>query len=115
MKKRIVFRIAAIIFGVFAIVLVGKGVMWYNWSHLTAEEKASKITERLASRLDLTIEQKEKVLALNLEKIKSFNEKDFWRSHHRKGDDRKTNPVYEEWRKEMKGILNDDQEKKMKW
>ena len=114
MKSKIVFRIAAIIFGVFAIISVGKGIMWYKWSHLTAQEKATKITERMSSRLDLTDEQQEKVLALNLEKVKSFDGKDFWKNHHEKGHHGKSNTVYEEWKKEMKTILNDEQEKKMK-
>jgi len=109
MKGKLVFRIVAIILGVFAIISIGKGVMWYRWSHLSVTEKAAKITDRMASRLDLTSEQKEKVLALNLEKIKSVGEKDFWRSHHKKAS-----PIYEDWKKEMKEILNDDQEKKMK-
>jgi hypothetical protein len=114
MKSNKVFKIAAIIFGVFAIISVGKGIIWYNWSHLTAEEKATKITERMASRLDLTIEQKEKVLALNLEKVKSWDEKDFWTNHQRRNHHGTSNPVYENWRKEMKEILNEEQEKKIK-
>jgi hypothetical protein len=59
MKSNKAFKIAAIIFGVFAIILVGKGIMWYRWSHLTAQEKATKITERMSSWLDLTKEQEE--------------------------------------------------------
>lgn len=81
MKSKMVFRIAAIIFGVFAVISVGKGIMWYKWSHLTVEEKATKITERMSSKLDLTDEQKERVLALNLEKVATFEGKDFWKQH----------------------------------
>jgi hypothetical protein len=113
MKSNKVFKIAAIIFGVFAVISVGKGIMWYRWSHLTAEEKAAKITERMVSRLDLSVEQKERVLALNLEKARTFDEKDFWKSYRGHGHHGEPNPVYEEWRKEMKEILNDEQEKKM--
>ena len=43
MKSNKVFKIAAIILGVFAVIGIGKGIKWYYWSHLTAEEKASKI------------------------------------------------------------------------
>ena len=114
MKSSKVFKIAAIILGVFAVISVGKGIMWYNWSHLTAEEKATKITERMANRLDLTTEQKEKVLALNLEKVRSFDEKTFRMSHHGKSHNGKPNPVYEKWKKEMKAILNEEQERKLK-
>lgn len=114
MKSNKVFKIAAIILGVFAVISVGKGIMWYKWSHLTAEVKATKITERMSSRLDLTTEQKEKVLALNLEKVKSWDDKDFWKSPHRKRHHGASNPVYENWRKEMKEILSDEQEKKMR-
>lgn len=105
-----VFRIAAIILSVFAVISVGKGIMWYKWSHLTAEEKATKITERMAGRLDLMARQRERVLALNLEKVKEFESKDFWKNNHK--HHRKSNPVYENWRNEMKGILNDEQERK---
>ena len=45
---------------------------------------------------------------------KSFDKKDFWKNHHGKDHHRKSNPVYEEWKKEMKTILNDEQERKMK-
>ena len=114
MKSIKFFKIAAIILGVFAVISVGKGIMWYSWSSLTVEEKAAKITERMANRLDLTTEQKEKVLALNLEKVKSFDKKDFWRSNHVKSHHGNSNPVYEEWKNEMKTILNDEQEKKLK-
>jgi len=109
MKGKLVFKIVAIILGVFAIISIGKGVMWYRWSHLSVTERAVKITDRMTSRLDLTSEQKEKVLALNLEKIKSIDGKDFWKNHHRKAS-----PIYEDWKKEMKEILNEEQEKKMK-
>jgi hypothetical protein len=68
----------------------------------------------MANRLDLTVEQKEKVLALNLEKIKSFDGKEFWKNHHGKGHHGKSNAAYEEWKKEMKTILNDEQEKRLK-
>jgi hypothetical protein len=114
MKSNKVFKIAAIILGVFAVISIGKGIMWYRWSSLTLEERATKVTERMANRLDLTTEQKEKVLSLNLEKIKSFDEKDFWKNHHRKDHLGKSSPVYEELKKGMKAILNDEQEKKMK-
>ncbi len=113
MKSNKVFKIAAIIFGVFAIISVGKGIMWYRWSHLTAQEKATKITERMSSWLDLTPEQEEKVLALNLEKVKTFDSKDYWKSNHKSGHDRKSSPAYENWKKEMKVILTDEQEKKL--
>ena len=108
MKRKIVFRIAAIILGVFAIVLVGKGINWYNWSHLTAQEKATKITERMAGKLDLTFEQKERVLALNLEKVAAFEGKEFCNN---RGE---SNPTYHEWRNEMKEILTDEQERVMR-
>ena len=113
MKSKMVFKIAAIIFGVFAVISVGKGIMWYKWSHLTVQEKATKITERMSSKLDLTDEQKEKVLTLNLEKVATFESKDFWKSH-KHGHHGKSNSAYQEWRNEMKEILNDEQEKKMK-
>ncbi len=114
MKSNKVFKIAAIVFGVFAIIGVGKGIKWYYWSHLTAEEKASKITERMASRLELTSEQKEKVLALNLEKVKAFESDDFWKNNQGHGHQFKSNPVYLKWKNELKEILNDEQEKKMR-
>lgn len=114
MKSNKVFKIAAIILGVLAVISIGKGIIWFRWSSLTLEERATKVTERMANRLDLTTEQKKKVLALNLEKIKSFDEKDFWKNHHVKGHHGKSNLVYEEWKKEMKEILNDEQERKMK-
>lgn len=87
--------------------------MWYKWSHLTAQEKATKITERMSSKLDLTEEQKERVLALNLEKVATYEGKDFWKGH-KKGHHGKSNHAYQEWRNEMKKILNDEQEKKMR-
>ena len=114
MKSNKVFKIAAIILGVFAVIGIGKGIKWYYWSHLTAEEKAGKITERMASRLDLTTEQKEKVLALNLEKVKEFEGKDFWKNNHGHGHHLKTSPLYKKWKNELKEILNDEQEKKMR-
>ncbi len=113
MKSNKVFKIAAIIFGVFAVISVGKGIMWYKWSHLTAQEKAAKITERMSSKLDLTYEQKEIVLALNLEKVATFEGKDFWKNH-KGGHHGKSSSAYQEWRNEMKEILTDEQEKKMK-
>ena len=113
MKSSKVFKIAAIVLGVFAIIGVGKGIKWYYWSHLTAEEKAGKITERMASRLELTSEQKEKVLSLNLEKVKVVKGKDYWRNNH--DHHFKSSLVYEDWKKQMKEILSDEQEKKLKW
>ncbi len=113
MKKKIVFRFAAIILGVFAIVLVGKGVNWYNWSHLTAQERATKITERMAGKLDLTFEQKERVLVLNLEKVVDFEGKEFCKNH-KHGHHGESNPAYQEWRNEMKEILTDEQERVMR-
>ena len=85
--------------------------MWYKWSHLTAQE--TKITERMSSKLDLTDEQKEKVLALNLEKVTTFEGRDFWKNH-RQEHHGKSNPTYQEWRNEMKEILTDEQGEKMK-
>ncbi|MEK6781982.1 MAG: hypothetical protein AABY93_09760 [Bacteroidota bacterium] len=114
MKSNKVFKIAAIIFGVFAVISIGKGIMCFKWSHLTVEEKATKITERMSSKLDLTAEQKEKVLALNLEKVKAFDDKNFWKNDHKHGPHGKSGPLYENWWKEMKEILNDEQEKKLK-
>ena len=108
-----VFKIVAIIFGVFAVISVGKGIMWYKWSHLTVQEKATKITERMSSKLDLTDEQKEKVLTLNLEKVATFESKDFWKGR-KHGHHGKSNLAYQEWRNEMKQILTDEQERKMK-
>jgi hypothetical protein len=113
MKSNKVFKIAAIIFGVFAIISVGKGIRWYKWSHLTAQEKATKITERMSSWLDLTSEQEEKVLALNLRKVKVFDDKGFWKSTHKRGYQGNSSLDYEDWEKEMKVILNDEQEKKL--
>ncbi len=113
MKSNKVFKIAAIIFGVFAIISVGKGIMWYRWSHFTSQEKATKITERMSSWLDLTAEQEGKVLALNLEKVKTFDNKDFWSREHKRGHHGKSSPAYENWKKEMQEILTDEQEKKL--
>ena len=97
MKSNKVFKIVAIIFGVFAIISVGKGIKWYYWSHLSAEEKAGKITERMASRLELTSEQTGKVLAVNLEKVKVVEGKDYWKNNH--DHHFKSSLVYEDWKK----------------
>jgi len=113
MKSNKVFKIAAIIFGVFAIISIGKGIMWYRWSGLTVEEKAIKITDKLTNRLDLTAEQKEKVLALNIEKVEEFGKTNFWKGNH--GHHGKSSEAYENWRNEMKDILTDEQEKKLNW
>ena len=114
MKKKILFRIAAITLGVFAIIGMGKGIMWYNWSHLTTQEKASKITNRMANRLDLTEAQKGKVMALNLKKMETLDAPEIWKNVHRHHEQHRSNPVYEQWKKELKEILTDEQEKKMR-
>jgi hypothetical protein len=68
----------------------------------------------MSSKLDLTAEQEEKVLALNLEKVKAFEDKDFWKNNHNRGHHIKSSPAYENWKKEMKEILSEEQEKKLK-
>jgi hypothetical protein len=53
------------------------------------------------------------VLTLNLQKVKTFDDESFWKSNHKRGLHGKSSPDYENWKKEMKVILTDEQEKKL--
>ncbi len=105
-KKRWIIGIAAVLLTVFAV----KRIAWYRWSHLSIEEKAGKITEKMASRFHLTQEQKGKVYALNLEKIQTFETAR--NSGHR--DRAQWKQLRQTWKDGLREVLTPEQQQKMR-
>lgn len=105
-KRRWLIGIAAVLLTVFA----AKGIGWYRWSKLSAEEKAGTITEKMSRRFDLTAEQKGKVYALNLAKVQAFESARTAGQH-----DRNTwKNLHSEWKTGMHEILTPEQQQKFR-
>ena len=105
MKKRTwMIGISAVLLLFFA----AKGIGWYHWSHLSTDEKAATITEKMSRHLDLTDEQKGRVYALNLDKVQSLETG--WQSgqHNRQA----WKQLREDWKNEVRGVLTPEQQKK---
>lgn len=105
-RKKWMIGIAAALLLLFA----GKGIAHYRWSKLSTEEKAGTITEKMARRLDLSEDQRVKVYALNLEKVKIMEAR--WQSgEHRRADWKQ---LRDEWHEEMRAILRPDQQERFR-
>jgi periplasmic protein CpxP/Spy len=102
-------KVIWIIGGVFAFVLtLGIGKAMY-WRSLTPEQRAERITNRMASKLELTADQKTKVLAINLEQGKAMQALCSNRSHNR--DEFKT--ARETWKTQIDEVLTPTQREKL--
>ena len=101
MKKKIaigMMALGAVIFGATA----------FAHSQKSPEEKVTKITEKMAKKLELTEQQKEKVFAINMKRsqghLDAYNQ------------GRKKEVIVEAvrvWETEMKGVLTEQQAKKL--
>lgn len=105
-KRRWITGIAAVLLTVFAF----KGIGWYRWSRLSAEEKAETITEKMARRFDLTDEQKGKIYALNLEKVQSFETARTSGQHNREN----WKQLREQWKNGVREVLTPEQQKRFR-
>ena len=105
-KRRWMIGIAAVLLTVFA----AKGIGWYRWSRLSAEEKAGTITEKMSRRFDLTATQKDKVYTLNLGKVQAFEAA---RSSGQR-DRKEWKTLHEQWKNDMREILTPEQQQRFR-
>lgn len=105
-KRRWMIGIAAVLLTVFA----AKGIGWYRWSRLSAEKKAGTITEKMSRRFDLSPAQKDKVYALNLEKVQAFQTARASGQHDRKD----WKMLREQWKNGMREILTPEQQQRFR-
>ncbi len=103
-KGRLIIGISAAVVLFFA----AKGIGWYRWSHLSRAEKAGRITEKMARRLEMTEEQKGKVYAFNLEKVQAFESARRDGHHKREG----WKKLHEDWKNEVRSVLTPEQQEK---
>ena len=84
------------------------------WAQKSQVEKVNHITERMAKKLDLSKEQKEKVYVINLKKIEARqNVKNSKNEMPRKERKELFKKKMAEWKNDLKTVLNEEQLKKM--
>lgn len=105
-KRRWIMGIAALLLTVFAFKAIG----WHRWSRLSAEKKAKAITEKMARRFGLTDEQKAKVYALNLEKVRKFESARASGQHDREG----WKQLREQWKTGLREVLTPEQQQRFR-
>ena len=105
-KRRWIIGIAATILGVIAF----KSIGMYHWSRLSAEEKAGTITEKMARRFDLSEDQKGKVYALNLEKMRSVAAAKATGQHTRQ----QWKQTHEQWKNQLREVLTPEQQQRFR-
>ena len=97
---------------VLATLFGGKSLLWAQKSQ---EDKVQHITERMAKKLDLSQEQKEKVYAINLKKVEARqNLKNIKNETSRKERKEQFKKRAQEWKNELKTVLNEEQLKKIR-
>ncbi|GEM_PF-1994110 len=105
-KRRWIIGIAAMILGVFTF----KSIGMYRWSRLSAEEKAGTITEKMTRRFDLNEDQKGKVYALNLEKMRSVQAAKATGQHGRQY----WKQTREQWKNQLREVLTPEQQQRFR-
>lgn len=109
MKRK---KIIIVVLVVFATVFGSKSLLWAQKSH---EDKVQYMTERMAKKLDLSEEQKEKVYAINLKKVEvRKNLKNAKDNTSRKERKEQFKLKIAEWKNELKTVLYEEQLKKMR-
>lgn len=107
-RKRIILAtlvVFATLFGAKATLLAQK----------SQDNKANRITEHMVKKLDLSQEQKELVYAINLEKVEARqNLKRDDSNLSRKERKQQFKVKAEEWKSDLKTVLNEEQIKKLR-
>lgn len=98
-----------ILIGALLIIVTVIGVKAFAFSRLSKEEKVKNITEKMAKKLSLTVEQKAKVFQINLDRA------DGHENAYKQGRKKEViQNVVAKWNTDLKQVLTAEQAHKLK-
>ncbi len=99
-------EIKGIIFGGLIIVVFAIGIKAFAQSKLSEEKAVKRTTEKMARHLNLTVEQKDKVYAINLQRSRAHDEA------YQAGRNKEIIvQSVQKWEKDLKNVLTVEQQK----